>query len=62
MTAEASSLLNEYELSERLRVSIATVRRWRYTGGGPRFLKLGSLVRYKREDIDQWLEAKGVAA
>lgn len=62
MTAEASSLFNEIELAKRLNVSVATVRRWRYEGGGPRFLKLGNLVRYRREDLDQWLEGKGVAA
>jgi excisionase family DNA binding protein len=57
-----SFLLDERAVSETLSVSLATVRRWRYMGGGPRFLKLGNLVRYKREDLDQWLEGKGVAA
>lgn len=59
--ANESFLLDERAVSQTLSVSLATVRRWRYVGGGPPFLKLGALVRYRREAIDAWLEAKAVA-
>lgn len=52
------SLLTEKELSARLHVSIASVRRWRLLGRGPRFVKLGSLVRYRPEDIQDWINTR----
>jgi excisionase family DNA binding protein len=48
-------LMTEVELSERLNVSLASLRRWRLEGRGPRFVKVGSLVRYRPEDLDEWL-------
>jgi len=49
------ALMTEVELSERLNVSLASLRRWRLEGHGPRFVKVGSLVRYRPEDLDEWL-------
>jgi excisionase family DNA binding protein len=49
------ALMTEVELSERLNVSLASLRRWRLEGRGPRFIKVGSLVRYRPEDLDEWL-------
>ena len=50
-------LLNEHEVAEMLGVSVATVRRWRLLGQGPRVLKLGALCKYRLEDILSWLES-----
>ena len=47
--------MTEVEISERLNVSLASLRRWRLEGRGPRFVKVGSLVRYRPEDLDEWL-------
>ena len=41
-------LLTESEVAGRLRVSLACLRRWRLERRGPRFLKVGSFVRYSR--------------
>lgn len=49
------TLMTEIELSEQLNVSLASLRRWRLEGRGPRFVKVGSLVRYRPEDLDEWL-------
>ena len=51
------SFLNEQELSKRLNVSVATLRRWRLEKRGPMFVKVGSLVRYRPEDLDSWMAA-----
>lgn len=48
-------LLTEQEISKRLAVSLASLRRWRVLGKGPAFIKVGSLVRYRPEDLDAWL-------
>lgn len=51
----AQTLLTEAEVSKQLRVSLAALRKWRVMNRGPQFLKIGSLVRYRQGDIDQWL-------
>lgn len=32
-----------------------TLRKWRITGEGPRFVRLGRAVRYRRADLDAYL-------
>jgi excisionase family DNA binding protein len=49
------NLLTESDVAERLRVSLASVRRWRLEKRGPTFLKVGSLVRYRPEDLESWV-------
>ena len=51
-------LLSTKELAEVLDVHTATLATWRHEGRGPRFIKIGSNVRYRRSDIDDWLEAQ----
>lgn len=33
-----------------------TITERRVTGGGPKFCKIGRAVRYKREDLDEWID------
>ena len=35
-----------------------TLEKWRITGQGPIFIKVGRLVRYARSDLDAWLEKR----
>jgi predicted DNA-binding transcriptional regulator AlpA len=49
------ALLNEKQVAETLGLSLAALRRWRYEGRGPKFLKLGSAVRYRPTDVQEWL-------
>ena len=48
-------LLTESEVADRLRVSLACLRRWRLERRGPRFLKVGSIVRYPAEELKHWI-------
>ncbi len=50
-------LLTEPEVADRLRVTLACLRRWRLERRGPRFVKVGSLVRYPAEELDHWIES-----
>jgi predicted DNA-binding transcriptional regulator AlpA len=52
-----SELIDEPTLASRLGVSRSTLQSWRYTGRGPRFIKLGRMVRYRSADIDAYLRA-----
>lgn len=51
------SFLNETQVSEKIQVSLACLRRWRLRGEGPQYVKVGPLVRYRPEAITQWVEA-----
>jgi predicted DNA-binding transcriptional regulator AlpA len=50
-------LLNETQVSERLQVSLACLRRWRLLGTGPQYVKVGTLVRYRPEAIENWIDS-----
>lgn len=49
------TLFTEQEVSALLKVSLPTLRRWRMTREGPRFVKLGALVRYSRTELEKFL-------
>jgi predicted DNA-binding transcriptional regulator AlpA len=51
-------LLNEHEVARVTGLSVASIRRWRLLQHGPKFLKLGSAVRYKPEDLAMWLASR----
>ncbi len=56
--AIGTDLIDEVELAVRLGVSRSTLQSWRYTARGPRFIKLGRLVRYRNADVDAYLQAQ----
>ena len=51
------NFMTEKEVAGHLNVSLASLRRWRLEGRGPRFVKVGALVRYRPEDLEQWMAA-----
>jgi excisionase family DNA binding protein len=51
-------LLTTEQLAAQLQVPVATVYRWNHVGTGPRPIHVGRHVRYRRTDIDSWIEAK----
>jgi predicted DNA-binding transcriptional regulator AlpA len=55
---KAIALLTDTEVAEILRLSPACLRRWRLTGTGPRFVKVGNLVRYRAEDLNLWIRSR----
>jgi predicted DNA-binding transcriptional regulator AlpA len=54
--------MTEYLLPNQLAshwgVSANTLRKWRWEGKGPRFVKLGRKVVYRRTDIDAFANAQ----
>lgn len=48
-------LLKEHDAAERLSVEVATLRRWRWAGKGPRFLKICGAVRYDPDDLAEFM-------
>lgn len=51
-------LLNEYQAAKLLSCSVHKLRRDRWAGGGVPFVKFSGSVRYRRADIDAYVEAR----
>lgn len=51
-------LYNEKETAKLLSMSVKTLQRYRYTGGGPIYVKLGKSVRYKESDIAKYVSER----
>jgi predicted DNA-binding transcriptional regulator AlpA len=49
------ALLKETEAASLLGVEPATLTRWRYIRTGPKYKKIGSLVRYSRSDLEAYI-------
>lgn len=50
-------MLNDHQVAKYLNMSVASVRRWRMFRKGPKFVKIGSAVRYRRGDVETWLNS-----
>ena len=50
-------LLTEAEAATALKLSVKTLRRWRWAGRPPGFLKLGGAVRYDPKTLSDFIEA-----
>lgn len=48
-------LFDTQEAADRLRISPRTLERWRLTGNGPEFIKVGRLVFYVEDSLDAWV-------
>ena len=52
----ATALLNSAQAAERLNVSARTLERWRVTGEGPEFVRVGARkVGYAPAACDAWM-------
>jgi excisionase family DNA binding protein len=57
MATAQSELVDVREAARRLGLSASTLNKMRVHGGGPRYSKLGSAVRYSTADLDAWVAA-----
>lgn len=58
---DLDTLEDERAVAARLGVTIRCLQTWRYKGsGGPPFVRVGSLVRYRRRDVIAFIDANTV--
>lgn len=57
-THNTDALLTPPLAAKYIGLSTSWLAKSRMSGRGPRFLKLGSAVRYRACDLDAWLEAR----
>ena len=44
--------MSQTELAARWNISHRMLERWRWTGEGPQFIKIGGRVVYRQEDVE----------
>jgi excisionase family DNA binding protein len=44
------------QVSEHLQVPVTTLYNWRYSGKGPACAKIGRHLRYRRADVETWVD------
>jgi len=49
-------LLSPQELASYLDVSVPTLYGWRYRGDGPAGFRIGGHLRYRSNDVEEWIE------
>lgn len=53
-------LLDETQVSALTGIKVSTLQFFRRERRGPQFLKIGRLVRYRRSDIQSWINASAI--
>jgi predicted DNA-binding transcriptional regulator AlpA len=60
---EPKSLLTPEELAAEFGLQPSTLRKWRGDGSGPPFVRLAyHVVRYRRADVEAWIDSRANAA
>ena len=54
------SLLTEDQAAELLALSVRTLQAWRLRGTGPRFVRAGRAIRYRKADLTAWINSNTV--
>lgn len=53
---ERTLTLSPEEAARRVGLEASTLANYRWSGRGPRYLKLGRTIRYRLVDIERWLD------
>jgi excisionase family DNA binding protein len=56
----SSPSLTTKQASEYLNCSKDLLRLWREQGRGPRYFKLGRIIRYRPSDLETWISKRKV--
>ena len=54
----AGTFIDEFQVANMLCQSVRTIQKWRVTGNGPGFYKLGRSVRYRLDEVLAWADAR----
>jgi len=57
---QGNALVKEQEAAKFLCVAVQTLRNWRTSGQGPRYIKLGRAVRYSEADLMAFMEERRI--
>lgn len=57
-SCSSSALLDARELSAQLGINLRTLRRWRHEGRAPKPLRGKGPLRWRRTDVERWLQER----
>ena len=60
MLVTQPELLTPKQVAEKLQVDVQLLNQWRSARKGPKFVKLGRFIRYKSDELQEWIDAQGV--
>jgi predicted site-specific integrase-resolvase len=52
-----TELMSQHELAALLDINAATLANWRSAGRGPRYVKLGGKVKYRKLDVEAFINS-----
>jgi predicted DNA-binding transcriptional regulator AlpA len=55
-------LLTQRQCAEALALSERTLERFRVSGVGPKFVRMGKSIRYRLSDVDAWIASRVVGS
>jgi len=59
MTSPAAEMMTDPEVTALIRVAPGTLANWRSTKAQQiPFVRIGSHIRYRRTDVDRWIEQR----
>lgn len=54
----AGRMLDIEQVADQLGVPVGTIRFWKAQGDAPKAYKVGRYLRWRQQDIDEWLEGR----
>ncbi len=58
VTRLAGEFLDECQVADLICQSVRTIQKWRVTGQGPGYYKLGRSVRYRQSEVIAWVKER----
>ena len=55
-------LLNAKHTAKHMCITEGTLAKWRLTGEGPKFVRVGRRIAYDPKDVAEWLDARRVSS
>jgi excisionase family DNA binding protein len=62
MSTIVTEVMTTIEAAEYVGLKKPTMERSRFLGQGPAYCKLGGAVRYRKKDLDEWLDSRLVSS
>lgn len=57
-----NNIFSTREAAQYVKLGQSTLERYRVTGDGPRYAKLAGAVRYRKSDLDDWIESRLISS
>jgi excisionase family DNA binding protein len=62
MSTIVTEVMTTIEAAAYVGLKKPTMERFRFLGQGPAYCKLGGAVRYRKKDLDAWLDSRAVSS